>query len=263
VQKSLNKNEMEQPLIAAVETSGRLGSAALAVGEKLLAQRDFSAPMRHSSELFPAIEELLARFGRNPSQIGQVYLSIGPGSFTGLRIAVTFAKMLAMANSAKIAAVSTSDVIVSNAVTSINNCQKKQKYDRFGTILDAKRGQFFVAVYQKRAQTAADTKHRTPLGDYEKILPDCLMTAEKFLERFANCQPVTALLGEGLIYHADKFRARGIEIIDEQYWWPQASNVHQLGWYKATKGEFTDALELQPLYLRQPQLGVSRIRRNG
>jgi len=259
----MNKNVIEQPLIAAVETSGRLGSAALAAGEKLLAQNDFSAPMRHSSELFPAIEELLSRYGRKASQIDHVYLSTGPGSFTGLRIAVTFAKMLALANSAKIAAVSTSDVIVSNVITSNNGCQTKQKYDRFGTILDAKRGQFFVAVYQKRTQAPADTKHRTPLGDYEKVLPDCLMTAEQFLEQFTHSLPVTALLGEGLVYYADKFRAPGIEIIDQQYWWPKASNVHQLGWDKATKDEFADALELQPLYLREPQLGVSRIRRNG
>ncbi len=257
----MNKNNTEQPLIVAVETSGRLGSAALAAGEKLLAQRDFSAPMRHSSELFPAIEELLARFGRNPSQIDQVHLSIGPGSFTGLRIAVTFAKMLALANSARIVAVSTSDVIVSNVTALTHNYLTKPKYDRLGTILDAKRGQFFVAVYQKRVQTTANTEHRTPLGDYEKILPDCLMTAEQFLERFAHSQPVTALLGEGLVYYADKFRAPGIDIIDQRYWWPKASNVHLLGWDKATKGEFTDAPELQPLYLRQPQLGVSRIRK--
>jgi tRNA threonylcarbamoyladenosine biosynthesis protein TsaB len=259
----MNKNEIEHPLIAAIETSGRLGSAAIAAGEKLLAQKDFSAPMRHSSELFPAIEELLGRFGRKPVQIEQVYLSTGPGSFTGLRIAVTFAKMLALANSTKIATVSTSDVIISNVITSINGFQTKQNYDRFGTILDAKRGQFFVAVYQKRTRAAADIKSRTPLRDYEKILPDCLMTSEQFLERFADSQPVTALLGEGLVYYADKFRVPGIKIIDEQYWWPQASKVHQLGWVKASKGEFTDALELQPLYLRQPQLGVSRIRRNG
>ena len=259
----MSKNEIEQPLIVAVETSGRLGSAALAIGEKLLAQRDFSAPMRHSSEMFPAIEELLARFNRKPSQIDQVYLSIGPGSFTGLRIAVTFAKMLALANSAKIAAVRTSDVIVSNVITLSNSFQTKRNYERFGTILDAKRGRFFVAVYQKRAQTPADTKLSFPLGNYEKILPDCLMTAEQFLDKFSQSHSVTALLGEGLVYYADKFRTPGIEIIDQQYWQPKASNVHQLGWFKATKGEFTDALALQPLYIRKPQLGISRIRRNG
>jgi tRNA threonylcarbamoyladenosine biosynthesis protein TsaB len=255
----MNKNEIGQPLIVAIETSGRLGSAALAVGEKLFAQKDFSGPMRHSSELFPAIEELLTRFDMKPSQINHIYLSTGPGSFTGLRIAVTFAKMLALANSAKIATVNTSDVIVSNIVTSVNGFQTKQNYNRVATILDAKRGQFFVAVYQKRAQIVDKT---TPLGDYEKILPDCLMTAEQFLEKFAQPQFLTALLGEGLVYYADKFRSPGIEITNRQYWWPQASKVHQLGWVKATKGELTDALELEPLYLRQPQLGTSRIRRN-
>ncbi len=259
----MNKNNTEQPLIVAVETSGRCGSTVLACGEKILAQRDFSGPMRHSSELLPAIEELLVRFGKKPSQIDQVHLSIGPGSFTGLRIAVTFAKTLALANSARIVAVSTSDVIVSNVTASTaESCPTKPEYSRLATILDAKRGQFFVAVYQYIEKTAANTECKTPLGNYEKILPDCLMTSEQFLERFSNSQPATGLLGEGLVYYADKFKAAGMEIIDEKYWWPQASHVHLLGWDKVTKGEFTDALELQPLYLRQPQLGVSRIRKD-
>jgi tRNA threonylcarbamoyladenosine biosynthesis protein TsaB len=259
----MNKNNTEQPLIVAVETSGRRGSAALACGEKILSQRDFSAPMRHSSELLPAIEELLIRFEKNPSQIDQVYLSIGPGSFTGLRIAVTFAKTLAMANSARIVAVSTSDVIISNVTAKTVNCLTQPKYDRLTTIVDAKRGQFFVAAYQRRERADANTGCRTPLGNYEKILADCLMTAEQFLERFANSQSTTGLVGEGLVYYSDKFKAAGINVINQRYWWPQASNVHRLGWDKALKGKFTNPLTLQPLYLRQPQLGVSRIRRNG
>ncbi len=259
----MNKNRTEQPLIVAVETSGRRGSAALASGEKLLAQSDFSAPMRHSSELFPAIEGLLARFGKKPSQIDHVHLSIGPGSFTGLRIAVTFAKTLALANSAKVVAVSTSDVIVSNiTATTTDSRPTKPDYDRFATILDAKRGQFFVAAYERTKKPVGDTDCKTPLNGYEKILPDCLMTTEQFLERFADSRPAMGLLGEGLVYYANKFKAAGIDVIDQQYWWPQASNVHQIGWNKSLNGDFTEPLALQPMYLRQPQLGVSRMRRN-
>jgi tRNA threonylcarbamoyladenosine biosynthesis protein TsaB len=259
----MNKNKAEQPLIVAVETSGRRGSAALASGEKLLAQSDFSAPMRHSSELFPAIEELLIRFEKKASQINQIHLSIGPGSFTGLRIAVTFAKMLTLANSAKVVTVSTSDVIVSNVIAPTTYGRStKPDYDRLATILDAKRGQFFVAAYERTKKPAGDTDRKAPLSGYEKILPDCLMTAERFLEKFANSQPAMGLLGEGLAYYADNFKAAGIDITDQRYWWPQASNVHSLGWNKALNSNFTDPVVLQPIYLRQPQLGISRVRRN-
>ncbi|MFA5422653.1 MAG: tRNA (adenosine(37)-N6)-threonylcarbamoyltransferase complex dimerization subunit type 1 TsaB [Phycisphaerae bacterium] len=235
------KNKDSKPLIIAVETSGRHGSVALATGEELLAQKDFSQQMRHSSELLPAIEKLLERFGKKSSQIQHVYLSIGPGSFTGLRIAVTFAKTLAMADSVKIVTVNTSDVIFAN----VQEHSSELKCDRFATILDAKRGQYFIAAF-----TRFDS-------GCKKILSDCMMNAEQIVEGFADTKRSTALLGEGLVYHADKFKTNGIIITDQKYWWPAAANVHRLGWEKAIKGEFTNAAELQPLYLRQPEFGIS------
>ena len=70
----------------AVETSGRIGSVTIGKQGKILAQRTFSGPMTHSIELFPAISTLLSDLGKRPADIHQVYISIGPGSFTGLRI---------------------------------------------------------------------------------------------------------------------------------------------------------------------------------
>lgn len=257
----MSKKKIAQPLIIAVETSGRRGSVALASGSQLLGQTDFSAPMRHGAELFGAIENLLLRFGTEAFAIEQVHLSIGPGSFTGLRIAVTFARTLHLANAAKLIPVSTSDVILANVIEATDAV--RPDYKILATIIDAKRGQFFVAAYERKEKTVADTERRRPLGGYKKILPDCLMTTEQFVERFTDSESTIGLLGEGLVYHADKFRVSAIEIIDEQYWWPQASNVYRLGWRKAQEGQFANPLELQPLYLREPQLGVSRIRRNG
>ena len=76
----------ETELILAVETSSRIGSVALARGAELLAETAFSTPLKHSAEIFPAISDLLARFELKPGQIEQVYISGGPGSFTGLRV---------------------------------------------------------------------------------------------------------------------------------------------------------------------------------
>ena len=85
-------------------------------------------------------------------------------------------------------------------------------------------------------------------------MPDCLMTAQQFLENFAgNSQPVW-LLGEGLVYHKDKFKADGIRFLDERYWNPRAEKVHMLGWQKALAGQFADPLTLQPTYLRRPDI---------
>jgi tRNA threonylcarbamoyladenosine biosynthesis protein TsaB len=244
----MNENSRKQPLIVTVETSGRKGSVALAEGENLLEQCDFSAPMRHSAELLAAIEGLLSRFDKSPSQIGQVHISIGPGSFTGLRIAVTFAKTLHMANNCQIVAVDTLDVIASNVTDA-------SQYKRIGTILDAKRGQFFTATYELKKTAEGNVQ-------YEKTLVDCLMTAAEFIEKCVDTEQPIWLLGEGLVYYQDKFKAEGVEFLDEQYWWPKASKVHTLGWAKALKGEFENPLQLQPFYLRQPQLGISRMHSN-
>jgi tRNA threonylcarbamoyl adenosine modification protein YeaZ len=235
------ENKIDNPLILAVETSGRQGSVALAQGPKLLNERQFSGPMRHSAEVFPAIVDLLGQFRKKPGQIEQVYISAGPGSFTGLRIAVTIAKSMALANNVKIVAVDTLDVIAANVADFTAGAELKST-ERLGVVLDAKRGQFFTAVYEK-----------TQTG-WQKILPDCLMTADEFLGRFAE-KPV-ALTGEGLVFYKDKFRAPGVRVLEEKFWNPSAAGVHKLGWDKARHGGFADPLILTPNYLRQPDVKV-------
>ena len=224
------------PLILAVETSGRTGSVALGAGEQMLGETRFSNPMKHSKEVFPAVAGLLAKFQRKPDEIEQIYISVGPGSFTGLRIAVTIAKILNLAATTKIVAVDTLDVIAANAGDYIE--ESKSEIQKVAAVLDAKRGQFFVAGYQNEA------------GRWEKILADCLMRAPEFLEEFAAANTPLWLLGEGLVYYKDKFKAAGIGFFPENYWYPQARKVHLLGWEKALAGEFSEALSLQPAYLR-------------
>ena len=249
-----NTGNFDNPLILAVETSGRLGSVALAQGDKLLSESHFSGPMRHSAEIFPAIIDLLSKFDKKPEQIEQVYISAGPGSFTGLRIAVTFAKTLALANSAKIVAVDTLDVIAAN----VNPQDNPQ---RLGVILDAKRGQFFIAVYEKtplrQAQGRQDSRLQTPDAMWKKTLADSLMTAEEFLARFTN-QPIV-LTGEGLVFYKDKFTNTNVGVLDEKFWNPSGANVHKLGWELAKKGQFAAPLTLVPNYIRGPDVTIKQI----
>ena len=239
-------------MILAIETSGRIGSAAIALGEQMLSEARFSGPMRHSAEIFPAVHRLLERFSREPKEIEHIYISVGPGSFTGLRIAAALAKTMHLANAAKIIAVDTLDVIAANATDYIKE-EKVKDLTQIATILDAKRGQFFIAAYQNKQ------------GRWEKTMPDCLMTARQFLENFAgSSQPARLrlsatprqvwLLGEGLVYHKDKFKADGIRFLNERYWSPRAEKVHKLGWQKALAGQFADPLTLQPTYLRKPDI---------
>jgi len=227
----------EDTLAIALETSGRLGSVAIGIGGSLSGQKTFSGPMRHSIELFDTIGDLLQKNNKKAAQIDHIYISTGPGSFTGVRISVAVAKAMAFANNAKIVAVPTSEAMAKNA--------ENQKINKVATIIDAKRGQFFVAVFKKNSEN--------PL--WQKIIPDCLMTTTEFIEKF-NTEDIY-LLGEGLLYYKEKFKTDKIKIMEEKFWSPRAENIFDLGTAMAREDKFSDPLTLEPLYLRKPEAQIS------
>ncbi len=261
--------------VLAIETSSRIGSVAIAAGKKILAETTFSAPVRHSAEIFPAISDILSRFNRKPDKIEQVHISAGPGSFTGLRIAVTIAKTMHLANAAKIIAVDTLDVIAANANDYIKDKNtsllktpsrhpepseielqpKTQSPERIAAILDAKRGQFFIAVYQHISPRRLKTENNRT---WKKIFPDSLMTAPQFLSQFTHDEQPIWLLGDGLLYHRDKFKAEEVRFIDEKYWSPRASKVLLLGWEKALTKKFENPITLTPNYLLRPDIKIKK-----
>lgn len=227
--------KMKKKLALAVETSGRNGSVAVGLKGEVLAAKNFSAPLRHSAEIFPTISEILLQVNQKAEDIGQVYISVGPGSFTGLRIAVTAAKMMHLANGVDIAGVDTLDVIAQNA----RECG--EAFDKAAVVLDAKRKQFFMAVYEP-----------VKCG-FAKVMDDSLLTADEFRERFCGKGERVAVLGEGLVYHKEKFEGDGCFAVGEEYWSPRASNIIRLGWAKAKDGKFEDALSMEPKYIRRPE----------
>ena len=251
---------VQKTLILAVETSAPIGSVAIAAGRQLLAEATFSGPMRHSSEIFPAIRGLLDRFDRKPKDIEHIYISVGPGSFTGLRIAVSMAKIMHLASAVKIVAVDTLDVIAANVTNLIpedgvqNSSDERRgtRDEKIAVILDAKRGQFYIAVYQRTSDGRQATSH----GIWKKIFPDSLMTASQFLDRFSGKSGPVWLLGEGLVYYADKFKTEGVRILDKRCWTPRAEKVHLLGYEMSLKGQFADPVTLQPKYMRCPDVKI-------
>ena len=251
----------EKHLILALETSSRKGSIAIALDGKTLAEKGFSAPLSHSAEILPAIRGLLDQFTLSPGQIEHIYISGGPGSFTGLRIATTIAKIMQLAQSVKIVAVDTLDVVAANVINLIpENTLPTSKHklpaisdERVAAVLDAKRGQFFIAAYERDRD---DERNAAGRQIWKKVLPDSLLTPSQFLDRFACEDKPVWLLGDGLLYYKDKFKADGVHIFDEKYWSPCAGNVFLLGWQMALKGQFTDALTLTPNYLRKPDVTV-------
>ena len=230
---------MSKSLLLAVETSGRKGSVAVGEGEKPLAEMAFSGPMRHSAELFTCVEKILAQVGSKIGDVGQVSIAAGPGSFTGLRIAVTMAKMMALAADVKILPVNTMEVIAENATDYIN--EKNCKINKIASILDAKRKHFYVSVFAR-----TDDK-------WLRTRKDCLIKPTEFIRRFAGHQEPIWLLGEGLVYYRDAFKADGIRFLDEKYWPARAKNVYLLGRQMSKQPYYADPAGLTPYYMRKPQ----------
>jgi len=227
-------------LALAIETSGRKGSVAIGIDDTILTESAFSGQLRHNAELFPAIAGLLRELGRKPRDIKQVYLSIGPGSFTGLRIAVTFAKMLNFAAGTQITAVDTLEVLTQNASEYIE--KTGQTIPRIATILDAKRNLFYTALFER-----ADCGWR-------RLTEDTLISVDKFLGQLPKTDYPTWLLGEGLLYYQKDFLSPHTKIIDPQYWPAQARCVYKLARGFASKNSFADPIALTPLYIRKPDV---------
>jgi tRNA threonylcarbamoyladenosine biosynthesis protein TsaB len=220
--------------ILALETSGRYGSVAAAQGANLLAEKPFSDKMRHSAEVFPVMQEFLEQFDKTPADVAEIYISSGPGSFTGLRIAVTIAKIMHLTLGCKIVAVDSLDVVAQNA------CET----DRVGVIVDAKRGQFFCAAYERYNSS------------WNKVLEDNILSPAEFLDQVAK--PIT-LIGEGLVYYKGRFVADQVTFADEELWRPRASGVHKIGYERALRNEYTDVAKLLPNYIRRPDAKVKKI----
>jgi tRNA threonylcarbamoyladenosine biosynthesis protein TsaB len=224
-------------LILAIETSGRTGSVAISREDALLGEKSFSGFMKHSAELFPAIQKLLAEASAVPADIRQVFITAGPGSFTGLRIAVTAAKILNLALKTPIVALDSLDVIAENASDYIT--QSGQTIEHLAVVLDAKKDYFYAAVYD-----------RIPSG-WQKTFKTEMVTAETLM-RILRQNTEVFMLGESLVYHKAKFEAPFVRFLDAQWWQPKARNLIRLGRLLAQNNSFSDPVTLIPTYIRKP-----------
>ena len=238
---------MSKKLIIAIETSGRVGSVAIGRGNELIAEIAFSGFMKHSAELFTALEKLLHQADATVDDVEQCYITAGPGSFTGLRIAVTAAKMFYFTQRAQIIAADSMAVVAESA--SRYTADTGQTSDCIAAILDAKKDLFYAAVFDQID------------GNWKKCLDTDIFTAEQLLDWLKmNKKKNVGLLGEGLVYYAEKFNAPFTHLLDESYWSATAAGLFQVGQRMAAEKQFADPFVLTPKYIRGPDAAVKRPR---
>jgi tRNA threonylcarbamoyladenosine biosynthesis protein TsaB len=215
----------------AIETSGRAGSLAIAEGGRVLAEEQFSHGLKHAAGIVPIIDRLCQSRGWKPADVEEIYVSAGPGSFTGLRVGITVAKTLAFATGARVVAVPSVDVLARNAPPGWRNLI---------IVLDAKRDQIFTASFENQG------------GNPVPREPAHLDSLRAMLDR--TPRPVH-LLGEGIPYH-EKFIPKDdpdVHLTDAAAWQAHASVVAELGAAMARAGAFADPMPLTPIYIRKPE----------
>jgi len=223
---------MTDARILAIETSSPRGAVALAEGDHVLVEERFSAVEGHGRDLLPVVERLCRAQGWMPGTIKECHLSIGPGSFTGLRVAVAFARHLALAAGARIVPVPTLDVLAANVLAMAD------APPAVAVMLDAKRAQVFGAVYRVHADRC------------EPLAPAVVVEPARLL---ANAPRPIAALGEGTRHHLDLLLELAISVLPEEFNHPTAAMVHRLGRRIAATVGYEKPESLVPLYVRRPE----------
>lgn len=129
-----------QGLVLGLETSSNSGGAALLSSDGLVGSVCFHTKTLYSQRVLPGLEWLLAQTGRTTGEIDVVGVSVGPGSFTGLRIGLSVAKALAYASGAAMVGVGTLEALAVRAAGGADAL--------VCPLLDARHGQVYAAVYQ-------------------------------------------------------------------------------------------------------------------
>ena len=131
--------------ILAIETTGPFGSVALVTEEGFLAEKTSKDEMNHLKDLLPMTAQLLSEAGVKKSQLSYIAASIGPGSFTGIRIGVSTARGLGQALDIPVIGVPTLEGFsYKTGVEAVTESQKTRPV--ICGILNARRGQVYGIV---------------------------------------------------------------------------------------------------------------------
>lgn len=207
---------------------------ALGRGAACIDEAEFDAAQDRARDLLLSADALMKRHGWRPGDVDHCYVSIGPGSFTGLRVAVTFARQLALATGARLVAVPSLDCIAQNAR------RMTPPSPRVIVFLPARKDRVFAAAY------------RLHDGRYECDTELAMASPAAFL-RDSRADAGTVVLGVGVPDCRTEIADSGAKESDERLWACRAAVVHELGWRRAAAGGFTAPQDLVPLYVRRPE----------
>jgi len=221
--------DAQQEISVAIETSCSVGGAVLGIGDAPAEVVEFDASSRHAVHLIFRLEQLLSSRGLQPRDVDHVYVSAGPGSFTGLRLGITAARTLGQfVPGLKCVAVPTAWAVAENV--------RALQWRHLGVVLDAKDELVCAALFERQAGEAV-LSHGPEL-----------LSVEEFL-----AQAPRPLLLNGEALRHQEVSADGVELAGPELHLPKPESVWRVGRRLAAAGQFTEYAKLLPIYARGPE----------
>lgn len=219
-----------------LDTSTRVCSVALTNGERLVAEQLLNLDTRHSANLLEAVDVLLKVAGMEVADLDGFGVALGPGSFTGVRVAVATAKGLALATGKPVAGFSSLAMLAMNVPVA--------KY-LVCPMFDARKKEVYAALYR------CD-------GRPEALVNDCVTPPAKFLE---GIEGPAVFLGDGALMYRDLItEALGERAIFAPFTChcPKASMGALLAKEAFDRGETIPIDQLVPAYIRPSEAELAR-----
>lgn len=224
---------MKQRLLAIETSSPRLS---LALGTEAGLQRDYQGPLawRHAESLFDGMQKLMRQAGWPIQSLTGVIVSLGPGSFTGIRIGMAVARALGQSLNIPVKGFSSLEALA-------------QPLNRPGAcvcpVIDGLRGEVFSAVFKTDIQ-----------GKTRKILKECRMPVAEWIETLRRQKQPLWVVGDAWSSSVKPLRAalgHRLRVAQPRYQFPRAAALLELGRgeLQTLKGNSYQAV--LPMYLRR------------
>lgn len=124
-------------------------SAAVLDAGRVAAARSEAMARGHQERLAPLVAELLAEAGLEPAALDRIGVTVGPGSFTGLRVGLAFAKGLGLALDRPVVGVGTLEALAASAARPA--LPSGTAGEMIAAAIDARRGQVYVQAFRSGA----------------------------------------------------------------------------------------------------------------
>ncbi len=219
--------------ILSFDTSTKAASIALLKEDTLVGEIFINDKRTHSQKLMPMLESLFKLSDITMDDIDILAVCIGPGSFTGLRIAMATVKAMAHAKNLKIVAINSLESLAFN----VSNSNKK-----IIPILDAQGKKLYTASYK-----FID-------GEISEISPIEVKEIDELVEKIKECGEDVIMLGEGLDKCKDQFNMDLVEIASPDKNVSKASSIACLAKIKYERNiDIHNCYDIVPMYIRKSQ----------